>query len=498
MLRVSCPCGKTLGVTDDFAGKQVRCPACLSVLNVPGPAAAAAPPPPAANAPALPRRRRSPFAVLALLFGGATVALLALAGVAVAVLLWLKPWAAKTDPSPGSKDNPVAVRLHVPPKVGDRREVNLTFESELHEESKSDAGKQSRQISDKVQLTAVLRTLAVDKEGRETRREFTVKKFTHTPSSGQEKSILPEGAVFLVDGFGGKAAVRAATAGGTPQGLQRAFGMLQGATFEDADLTADGILGTSQKQSVGGSWPVNKQELARWLKHYLELTIEPDAVSGTGKLAAATKEGEAYALDFEASATATLDAALAKVAQGGAKGSGKAQLSWSGRYPADYGTGPVRSAVKLDASVRFTGGDAAQRDLTFKFHWLQTVSYLPAAKGPESPNPGRAGVLLSAAKVKRSALGNDAEMSVHYSLPRDEAPGKKWYCKIEFKGPAPPNDWADGGSRDSLQAEGEWLAPLKLDASPPAGTAFVLYFSDEPLTTPDARKLASQVQGVVE
>ena len=49
MLRVACKCGKTLGVTDDFAGKQVRCPACLTVMTVPG---AAVEDPPATPHPA--------------------------------------------------------------------------------------------------------------------------------------------------------------------------------------------------------------------------------------------------------------------------------------------------------------------------------------------------------------------------------------------------------------------------------------------------------------
>lgn len=46
-----CPCGKTLQVGDDFAGKRVRCPACRAVATAP-PAAAPVPAAPPAPPPA--------------------------------------------------------------------------------------------------------------------------------------------------------------------------------------------------------------------------------------------------------------------------------------------------------------------------------------------------------------------------------------------------------------------------------------------------------------
>ena len=36
-ITLSCPCGKTLRVADEHAGKRVKCPACTAILNAPGP-----------------------------------------------------------------------------------------------------------------------------------------------------------------------------------------------------------------------------------------------------------------------------------------------------------------------------------------------------------------------------------------------------------------------------------------------------------------------------
>lgn len=40
-LQIPCPCGKTLKVPDNLAGKKVKCPSCAEILDVP-----ASPPPP--------------------------------------------------------------------------------------------------------------------------------------------------------------------------------------------------------------------------------------------------------------------------------------------------------------------------------------------------------------------------------------------------------------------------------------------------------------------
>ena len=33
----NCPCGKTLRVPDQFAGRRATCPGCSAVVNIPGP-----------------------------------------------------------------------------------------------------------------------------------------------------------------------------------------------------------------------------------------------------------------------------------------------------------------------------------------------------------------------------------------------------------------------------------------------------------------------------
>src|SRR5207249_4537285 len=43
-ITVTCQCGKKLGVKDEMAGKKVRCPACQTVLTVPGGAEEMPPP----------------------------------------------------------------------------------------------------------------------------------------------------------------------------------------------------------------------------------------------------------------------------------------------------------------------------------------------------------------------------------------------------------------------------------------------------------------------
>src|SRR5204863_3841225 len=92
-------------------------------------------------------RRRSPVGTLLLLFGAGTVVLLLFAGVAAGVLWWLQPWA---DRGPGTVYNPVAVKFHVPAKVGDERKVSVSADYKYTKESKSDAGNQTNRKTDKV------------------------------------------------------------------------------------------------------------------------------------------------------------------------------------------------------------------------------------------------------------------------------------------------------------------------------------------------------------
>jgi len=238
-------------------------------------------------------------------------------------------------------------------------------------------------------------------------------------------------------------------------------------------VTEGQLFGTDQKQTIGATWPVNKQAFVQWSKSYTP-AIAPEAVSGAGKLVAAPKEGEVYFLDFEGAATVDLGTVLAKDNPAG-KPTGKAQFTWTARYPADYSTGPLRQALKVEINIHENSTpkqpDTTQ-DLAIVYHFTQEVTYLPPAKAPESPNPGRAGVVLDAAKVKRSPVSNEVQWTFYYSLPRDGSQkDKTWYCAVEFKGQAAPNDWVELGKRETahMEVEGQWSGQLKLAEAPAGG-----------------------------
>src|SRR5262249_14504144 len=133
--------------------------------------------------------------------------------------------------------------------------------------------------------------------------EITVVQFTST-EQGQPKALLPPGTVIIAEA-GGLGMTRFTKKGGAELGakelpatlaLMKFFGLqASGGTLDDLSMFA-----TDEKQPVGGTWPLNRQELLKAVQRAPQgLALNPDAASGNGKLVAVVKEGGKDHLDME-------------------------------------------------------------------------------------------------------------------------------------------------------------------------------------------------------
>src|SRR5262249_10996843 len=127
--------------------------------------------------------------LLWLLLGGGVVVLGGLAVVGGAV--WWFFLRGKPVTGPGSVADPVAIKLFVPHKKGEKREVKVSFESTVETEGQAvGVGKHETRGS----FEGTLQTLEVDSKGAETRVRFTVAKFTFS-QDGKELTPFPPGTV---------------------------------------------------------------------------------------------------------------------------------------------------------------------------------------------------------------------------------------------------------------------------------------------------------------
>ena len=170
MLRIECGCGKILKVADDAVGKKVKCPACgeLTLVKKSAQSAVSAKPLPRTRPveddeddDPRPRKKGKEAAkggggcLLWILLGGAAAAFFGLILVGGGVWFFFLR-GDKPLTGPGSTLDPVAIKLFVPHKKGDKREIKINLEQKI--ESKNEGG----DLGGKGQAVAVLVVLKND------------------------------------------------------------------------------------------------------------------------------------------------------------------------------------------------------------------------------------------------------------------------------------------------------------------------------------------------
>jgi hypothetical protein len=375
MLRVECSCGNVWKVSDDKAGKKVKCPECDELVLAKRASAVSTKPMPAARGDededdvdeiediddiddqALPKKKGGAGCLLAILgvvlLGGMVVLI---GGGAAAYFLWFNKGSEAPVASSGPvavADNPVnqenfAIRLQQPRKVGDVREVLL--KSEQTTIGMPDGALPS------IELHCKIKTLSVESPlGQETGWEMTIKRLTVTNGMPGATTPLPEGTVVVGKLIAGPVkhiswqikGTNTPVIGQTMQVLGQACGRqlvsaaVQAAYVDDDDA----LLGTADKQTVGSTWNVNTAPLNKTMNAGLPGTMV-EVTSALGKLNSVT----AGIADVDITIDATVDSKKAGAPQQ-AEMVGTMQAKLGYQFPIDNSQGPTRVTCKQEAKL---------------------------------------------------------------------------------------------------------------------------------------------------
>src|SRR5262249_29309853 len=208
--------------------------------------------------------------------GGAAAAFFGLIVAGVAVwFFFLRGDGERPLTGPGSTLDPVAIKFFVPHKKGDRREGKVVMEQQTEVKNEGAnlpgnpgmGGVKTRQTGN---VERVVRTTEVNDKGEETKVELTIDSFSLSNEGGgpNNKAItttLPKGTVlvgqkgqFMWDWKNSRGQLPDVLAvGGVNQMMQTSHMGLEG------EASMDRFFGTDKKQSVGDTWPINKDEILR-------------------------------------------------------------------------------------------------------------------------------------------------------------------------------------------------------------------------------------------
>jgi hypothetical protein len=295
----------------------------------------------------------SPVLLIALVGGGALLLLLLIGGGVGAYFLFFKSSSTGTVNKDGSttvKSEAVAIKFHVPNYTGSVREVTSVMETTNDNETVVQGQpKINNKGSGKIEFTAKMKVLGVDKNGHEAKVENTINKISIINSMpGTKPGELKPGTVIIR---------QLTTAGfhelvnkdGKPLPFEQqiiAQEVLKGSFAMPQDLTADDLVGTTAKQTAGNTWSVNADA---WMKVFNggannKGGIKKDDISGTVKFVKAVEVSGKRYLDFEATVNIKID--VNDPFMGKVKGS--VNFFWECRYPADFSTGPVKQTTRVE------------------------------------------------------------------------------------------------------------------------------------------------------
>jgi hypothetical protein len=293
--------------------------------------------------------------LLLLLAGGAVLALLLLIGAgAGAYFLFFrdsspdnitsndKDRGGGTLPGNGNKADPVAVKLHVPLKVGDVREIDASLDEtanttiqRVNQQTLEARGKKTIVFRGKVT------TKEVDADGNQTFGEIAITEMTITHAD--QTTTVPSGKVIVQHALNGDFAYYARPGTQIPGEANVACADLFGYRVAPPGHLDGGVFGPTAPKAVGDSWPVNPAAAARWLANMPEgLQPGANAVAGSVTLTAMPREGEVTFLDLKADLHFTLRQVKFPGRDGTGTANGDIRYAFTMRCPKDGTTGPVQ------------------------------------------------------------------------------------------------------------------------------------------------------------
>lgn len=407
MLRVACLCGRNLRVDESYIGKRVQCPACGTSQIVRDPADAEAGAGPIRTSPASDEAfhgkiRRKPVPTTPaddepggltpwlLLAGGGVAALIVLAA-AIGAYVYFNPRETKpqgppeTQTNKGSETRPdkttakdtaakpgkttYAIRLNAVRRPGEIRELKATtLQTTWSDRETGPIDETYRQ-----DFEGLITTLEVNARGQETKVLVEIQKFTR--NRGKEEELMPSGSQVIcqiaedkfIDVLDARTGLPLLTAG--PLAVPPMINFLAGGL----ELWTDDLLfGTKEKQAIGSTWPIQREEFAKFINRPMGKTprmiVPVGDISGRSTLVGVTTiDGQVY-LDIQT----TVDIKLDKCRFDDGElpplelfATGTRTLSWTFQVPAHH-LGGISKRVWQDKLNREVTGTSNGKEVRYK------------------------------------------------------------------------------------------------------------------------------------
>lgn len=195
-------------------------------------------------------------------------------------MIWLTCMAVMAGPDAALAQE-YEIRLHRPETVGSKfrfsgegammRKTSITIAGQPKEQPEEGVG---------IRLEGVIEVLAVTPKGKVSKLSCTVEKCVSEGDAPQE--LVPAGKVIIAEATDSRTQFSLNEGELSPEASQ-SLELLFSLAADDERATDDEIFGTTAKQSVGGTWPLNAERAAKDFATE-KVTVSPENISGTLQL----------------------------------------------------------------------------------------------------------------------------------------------------------------------------------------------------------------------
>jgi hypothetical protein len=246
----------------------------------------------------------------------------------------------------------------------------LTADGALIRQVSLSAGGETKQQPDDgfgIHLEGTVEVLALDSIGEEAKVACTVEKCTRITPKG-ETELVPKGQVILAEGKGKDTVFSLKDGGELPKEATEALDLAISLDTGD-EYTDDEMFGTKDKQKVGGSWPVEREKVARDAGR-VGVIIKPEDVEGSFRLDGLEKTGGVECLKVSGSLKmkklSRKDDEDDGLPEGFTVESGSMEAKYGGLFPLDPSVGSLSESASMTfvTKVKGKGGADNKQELT--------------------------------------------------------------------------------------------------------------------------------------
>lgn len=185
------------------------------------------------------------------------------------------------------------VRLFRPSKANDQYRLGVAGHQIRQVVLRNAAGEalRSERESFSVDMSGSVRVEEVDAKGNVTRSAITVDSLVRAIGLRRDELLRP-GTIVIERRTGPRQEFLIGGRAVSPE-LKDVLELALSETNDPGAPSDDELMGTKQRQKVGGRWPVNRERLARFFAEDRELafTVRPEDIEGGGELVALARSG---------------------------------------------------------------------------------------------------------------------------------------------------------------------------------------------------------------